>query len=566
MIETWTDGLFNSLIPRTTDPHTVAYYLRLSNMDGDLGRNGKNESNSIENQRHLLEEYHSRCENLGGNPKLKFNPDEFKLPHREYVDDGYTGTNFKRPGFQELLSDCRKGLVSTILVKDLSRLGRNYIEVGDYIEQIFPLLGVRFISINDHFDTGTSIDGTMGLGMAVENLVNTFYVKDIARKARAARQIKWKNGQLTNRGTPLGYVCNSLEEGWVVDEGAAEIVRFIFHEAEKGHGTRMIAETLNEYEIPTPYLYLKSVDRWNGPKTLVVPDDKRLWDSNMVLKILQDESYTGTLLQGKTQSLILGSSRVRRTKDEERYRTENAHEAIVSEETFRKAQRVIHSLTPAEYINERDYALKGVARCGNCRKTMEYSETSRGEYLICGGRRQKKSDCCRERIDYDMVEHTVLVSIRQMGLLCGELLERLEEAEEWTFNFQEAETKIKSLQAQQVREYENYIGGRKSKEQFIKEKSVITAEIADIKEQIADAEVQISHEKEVADELDKVKNAGETLAGKVTEKSSDVVLTRRMVTELIEAVYIYDKEHIEVIFKAEDTIREAIEECGLGVV
>ena len=169
--------------------YRCAVYLRLSRSDGD-----QQESNSIKNQRALLNDY------LGKHPEL----------HKvdEYVDDGYSGTNFNRPAFQKMIVDLKQGDIKVIMVKDLSRLGRDYIGVGDYIEQIFPLMGVRFIAVNNSFDSMKLNNGTPGIEVAVSNLVNNMYSRDIAKKIRAALETNWKNGKATCTNVPFGYVWN----------------------------------------------------------------------------------------------------------------------------------------------------------------------------------------------------------------------------------------------------------------------------------------------------------------------------------------------------------------------
>lgn len=535
------------------DLKKVAYYLRLSRTDGDLGEFDKNESNSIENQRMLLEEYHSRSADLGGNPRMKYRPGEFDLPHLEYVDDGYTGTNFERPGFQALLADCRKGIVSTVLVKDMSRLGRNYIEVGDYVEQIFPLLGIRLIAVNENFDTGASEE--VDFGIAVENLINTIYVKDCAKKARAARRIKWKKGILTSKKAPIGYICNNLKEGWKIDEGGADIVRRIFEEAEKGNTTGAIAEKLNYEGVPTPYVYLKSIGRRNGVRQTIAPDTELLWKASMVWRILRNESYTGTLVQGKQEKVILGGRQVRNVRDEELYKTENAHEPIISEETFRKAQLAIRYSSPMAYKAEKRYALKGIVRCGNCHRVLDLDYGAYGDTMHCQWRGVSKSRCSRENYPYEWVESVVLDSIRQMGILCGSLLEKMEARNEQHTSAADTE-RIKKIKARKIRAYEEYTDGLLSREQFRAEKEKLTSELEEFEKRIADNEAKEEHRKEKIDKLMLVGTAGKAAKELQT-------LTRKMVTEMIRTVYIYDKDHVEVIFKYEDVILEAIKECEL---
>lgn len=534
-------------------PKKVAYYLRLSRVDGDLGEGGKNESNSIENQRMLLEEYHSRSADLGGNPRLKYRQEEFDLPHLEYVDDGYTGTNFNRPGFQALLSDCRKGLVSTILVKDMSRLGRNYIEVGDYVEQIFPLLGIRLIAVNENFDTGAS-EG-IDFSIALQNLINTLYVKDCAKKERAAHRVKWSKGILTSKRTPFGYVCDDLKEGWIIDEGAAEIIRLIFEEAAKGHATSAIAEKLNHEGIPTPCAYLRGVGRWNGPKQTIAPEDKLLWNASMVWRILRNESYMGTLVQGKQETVILGGRQIRNVPDKELYKTENAHEPIISEETFQQAQLAIRYQTQKGYRAERKFALKGIARCGNCRRSMLINYGAYGDTIHCGWRQVRKSGCSEESYSYDWLERVVLVSIQQMGSLCDGLLKKRETGKAKN-TLSAYRDRVKKIKARKIRAYEEYADGLLSREQFISEKDMLSAELEELENKIADIEAKEEHQKEVTDKLMLVKAAGQAARELQT-------LTRKMATEMLKAVYVIDQEHVEVVFKFEDAIQEAIEECEL---
>lgn len=169
-----------------------AFYLRLSMADGDLGKDGKDESNSIENQRELLRCFVETREELAGEEII------------EYVDDGYSGVDFKRPAFRRMIDDAKKGVIDTILVKDLSRLGRDYIGVGDYLEQIFPVLGIRFIAVNSNYDSSKYVGRTMGLDMAVSNLVNALYSRDISKKVKAGIHTRWNQGISTTGRPPYG--------------------------------------------------------------------------------------------------------------------------------------------------------------------------------------------------------------------------------------------------------------------------------------------------------------------------------------------------------------------------
>ena len=223
---------------------TNALYLRLSESDGDLGIDGKDESNSIENQRLLLHSYLEVRKELEGEII-------------EYIDDGYSGTNFDRPAFKRMIEDAKKGKVSVILVKDLSRLGRDYIIAGDYIEQIFPMLGVRFIAVNNGYDTAEQKSVTMSFDVAVNNLINTFYSRDLSKKIKSGNVTKWRRGISTSGHAPYGYDKSKTEKGkYVIDPEAAEIVKLIFEKAADGLKTREIARLLNEMGVLSPWEYL----------------------------------------------------------------------------------------------------------------------------------------------------------------------------------------------------------------------------------------------------------------------------------------------------------------------
>ena len=246
------------------EKYNCATYLRLSRSDGD-----QQESNSIKNQRALLNDY------MGKHPELhKFD---------EYVDDGYSGTNFNRPAFQKMVVDLKQGDIKVIMVKDLSRLGRDYIGVGDYIEQIFPLMGVRFIAVNNSFDSMKLNNGTPGIEVAVSNLVNNMYSRDIAKKIRAALETNWKNGKATCTNVPFGYVWNKKGgQRWEIDPEAAPCVKKVFELALSGRNTTQIAYGMNELNLPTPGLYAKRKNLLMGSNPIIAPDSEMLWNAAIV--------------------------------------------------------------------------------------------------------------------------------------------------------------------------------------------------------------------------------------------------------------------------------------------
>ena len=323
----------------------IAAYQRISRADGDLGKDGKDKSNSIENQKELIQRYISHKESLQN------------LPVMDFVDDGYTGSNFDRPGFQKMMDGVRSGEIDTIIVKDLSRFGRDYIGVGEYMEQIFPLLGVRLISINDNYDSSNYNGTTLGMDLVVSNLVNTMYCRDAGKKLRTANRVKWRKGISTASAAPFGYQFDPNRKGsYIIDPPAAKIVRRIFDLAILGLGTREIAMALNDENAPVPSVYNREHKAY-GKETTYTIAPVILWDSSRVWKILTAYVYTGAMVLGKSQRLISGKKIIRIVPKGQQYITEGTHEAIVSREEFEKAQLVIRNNGHVVVI--RQGALKG---------------------------------------------------------------------------------------------------------------------------------------------------------------------------------------------------------------
>lgn len=209
----------------------IAAYQRISRADGDLGKDGKDKSNSIENQKELILRYISCKESLQN------------VPVMDFVDDGYTGSNFDRPGFQQMMDGVRNGKIDTIIVKDLSRFGRDYIGVGEYMKQIFPLLGVRLIAINDNYDSNNYKGTTLGMDVIVSNLVNTMYCRDAGKKLRTANQVKWRKGITTASAAPFGYQFDPDKKGRIYHRPASSKNRAAyFRPCDSGAGNKRYSD------------------------------------------------------------------------------------------------------------------------------------------------------------------------------------------------------------------------------------------------------------------------------------------------------------------------------------
>ena len=333
-----------------TDVYDADVYLRLSKEDGD-----KEESDSITNQRELILEFLKSREDI--------------RIHEVRVDDGYSGVNFERPAFQQMLEDIKAGKVNCVVTKDLSRFGRNHIEVGKYIEKIFPYLGVRFIAVNDNYDSLTNDTQTNNIIIPFKNLINDAYCRDISIKIRSNLEVKRKRGDFVGPFAPYGYRKSEEDKNKLeIDEEAAEVVRSIFRMYLQGSNAYKIAEKLNKKNILTPMDYKKE----NGSAfyTGFKKNLKSQWTHMHVLRILGNPVYTGTLVQGKeTTPNYKVKKKVKR--DQSKWsQVENTHDAIIPSVDFQNAQEQLQMDTRTGTAKEKIYYLSGIVKCGDCGANM----------------------------------------------------------------------------------------------------------------------------------------------------------------------------------------------------
>lgn len=524
----------------------TAMYLRLSLSDGDMGEDNKDESNSIENQRLLINTY------------LENHPDIFQNTE-EYIDDGYSGTNFKRPEFIRMIEDAKQGKVGTIIVKDLSRLGRDYIECGDYIEQIFPVLGVRFIAINNFFDSDSYGGDNLGFDMAITNLINHLYSRDISKKVRTAMEVKWKQGYTTNGRAPYGYLPNPKEKGrWVVDSETAPVVKLIFELANKGYKVDRIVAELNDRKIPTPGTVFKMNDYWRSDKYMV-PKDERLWEYLMVHRIVRNYVYTGALVMGKRRTVTLGSKAYKNLPKDQWTIVEGVNEAIVSKEEFENAQ-AIFKMMKKSYNSAEEYPLKGKLRCGNCKTSLMKGCRGSGDIFYCNHSRSKgkASKCCKDSYPMQSLETIARGAIRNMiykvKFLKDQVEEQIEREKDEVMEISEIkklQTKVAQLQAEKIREYENYADGNYTREMYIAKKEKLTAQIDALSAQITEQENITKLQNNVMAEIAGIARAGDDYF--------ENGLSKEVVDAFIKTIYVYDPEKVEIVFKCEDEIKNALE-------
>lgn len=378
----------------------TAAYARLSMLEG-TGRQG---TEALQNQKALLLDF------------LKSRAD-LHLQNM-YADNGETGTNFQRPAFQQMMEAVRAGKVNCIVVKDLSRFGRDYVEAGDYLEHIFPFMGVRFISITDGYD---SADATTGdaLKIALKNLVNTIYSRDISRKVGSVLREKQRRGEFIGAFAPYGYLRDPQDKHrLVVNAETAPVVQEIFRRKLAGESIYSIARWLNEVDIPSPFTYLYQREI-SSDKRFAVP---RLWESAVVKSILQNAAYLGHMVQGKDRSEFYAGKPHRRTDPSEWVIVENTHEAIIAQEDFDQVRELIRQSTERhnqqqgkyDYLGYHSNILKGMVFCADCgRRMMHHRQVVRGERVdyryLCtnNAARLKQNSCVNAHISEEQLHETL---------------------------------------------------------------------------------------------------------------------------------------------------------------
>lgn len=369
----------------------IAIYMRLSRDDDKVG-----ESMSIDRQRMILREY---AEEHGG------------VIVGEYIDDGWSGTNFDRPDVQRMLDDAKSGKIDTVIVKDLSRFGRNYIQVGQYIDYIFPACGIRFIALNDNVDTADRSSAAMDM-MPIMNVFNEWHAANTSKKIRAVLEASQRSGKYTNWNYPYGYKAGDDENRTaVIDEQAAAVVRRIYDMRLRGDSARTIARILSDEGIPNPATYYTKLD---GGKS-----DRRcstLWAPKTVRWILSNPVYIGRTVQHKTTRVSYKNHRVVNVPESEWIINENAHEPIVGADVWNKVQETYGGVRGRADKADRVHPLSGLLVCPDCGKKLKLKSTKSGEYcFVCRTYTDLgKKYCSSHHITEKLLESVVLDDIRSL--------------------------------------------------------------------------------------------------------------------------------------------------------
>lgn len=523
----------------------AAIYLRLSSEDGD-----KAESDSIRNQRSLLQDF------VGKHSDITL--------VEEYVDDGYSGANFERPAFQRMMEDVRNHKVNCIIVKDLSRLGRNYIETGRYLEKIFPVLGIRFIAVNDHYDSADTKNEADQIIVPFKNLINDAYCRDISMKIRSQLEIKRKKGQFTGSYASYGYAKDPADKNHlIIDEYAAEIVRFIFNLKIDGYSAERIAAKLNEMGVLTPMEYKRFCGFNYNCGFRSYKEAK--WGASSVLRILKNELYVGTMVQGKTKKINYKVKACREVEPENWIKVAGTHEPIVSIDIFECVQNLMGLDTRTAPKKDSAYIFSGLLQCGDCGQNMVRRAVRKKEkryfYYHCSTFKNGEG-CTSHNISDAKLQKTVLEVIqKQIALLikADAIIEQIENIPQQQFGVKVIESQIKTLnmEVQKYKDlksnlYQDMVDEIITREEYRDIKQTFTRKMEIAEESIRELETKkrrmLSNEMRTEKWMEEFKNC-----------KNIKTLDRRVVVMLIEKIVVYSSDRIEIHFNHADEMKELIE-------
>ena len=514
--------------------------------------------NSITNQRDLIKEY------------LKTKP-EIELVS-EYIDDGYSGVSFDRPAFNSMLDDMRKGNINCIAVKDLSRFGRNYIESGRYIRTLFPLLGVRFIAINDGYDSAEEKSLINDYIIPFKNIINDVYCADISKKIRSQLEIKRKKGDFIGSFVPFGYLKSKDNKNrLVIDETAAEIVRTIFKYKISGMSYQGIADKLNSLSVSSPLEYKQSMGLSCSAALKLNPKAK--WSPNAIQRILSNEVYTGALIQGKTTTPNYKiKNKIIRDKSEW-VRVENAHEAIISKREFELVADLIGRDTRSAPSKITAYPFSGMIFCSKCNQsivrkvTHSKNKTAAYYFYVCTRthKNDKREGCAGIRIQENKFYTAVKLTVKNYikGVLdidhalryIDEIPDKKASVKKLQHQVELKKAEIEKLQSRKLRLYEDYITTKSHITNKIRSDSEITPDEYEIfkknyNSQIDEAETALENlKKEIAELIGQKNQNSYEIIEYFKYHCGFIEISRELIVNLIDKIIIYERGRLEIIFR-----------------
>ncbi|MCD8150522.1 MAG: recombinase family protein [Clostridiales bacterium] len=534
--------------------HTAAY-IRLSMEDS-----GKVNGYSLENQEKLVCDYIKHCQDM----------ELYKL----YVDNGFSGTKFERPAFDEMMQDMKSGKINCIVVKDLSRLGRNYLEAGNYLEQIFPFFRVRFISINDGYDSNSPNMADEALIIPLKNIINEGYARDISVKVTTAVEAKKKQGKYLGKYPPFGYLKDPGDKNHLlVDEEASAVVKRIFTLRDSGMPLGAIAKLLNNEGVPSPmrYFYLKGISK--EEKAL-----RSYWDRTKIKRMLQNPVYLGTLVYGKTQTSFAKGIPRHDLPEEEWKKVYNAHPAIINQKLFDSVQEKPEESKAVYYQNagiNDDYQpvnlFRGLIHCADCgaamkmpkvvRRTESKARKQYAFYECCRRNAIRNYSCPRKTVMKDDLDKTVEEAIRfhiQSFLDAEAVIQNLNhtvaaetKGNEIKVRIREKQRRLAKIRRLGTGIYEDYREGILSETEYLDLRCKYANESEALQREVDELFLK---EEDYSEEY----QAKGTLAEIVKANQNFAVLNREIVETFIADVKVHTDDHLEIVFNFEDEFQHLI--------
>ena len=515
---------------RATDKIT-ALYCRLSVEDTkDEKKNGKEDlSNSIQNQKAMLLQYAR----------------DHRFPHPTFfIDDGYSGVTYERPGFQKMLDEIEAGHVGVVITKDLSRLGRNSALTGLYINYTFPQNDVRYIAINDHFDSinPNSTDSDIA---GIKNWFNEFFAKDTSRKIRAVQKAKGERGERLTVHVPYGYMKNPENpKEWMIDEEAAQVVKKIFTLCMNGRGPSQIADQLEKDKILTPTAYKNK----QGVKTShTEPENPYHWHESTIVNILERKEYIGATVNFKTYTNSIWDKKQRKNPEENRVIFYNTHPAIIEQEVFDKVQE-IRQQRHRRTATGKSSPFSGLVFCADCKQKLYYSTTKyfekRQDFLICSTHRANKDKCSGHYIRAVVLEDLVWNHMKEVisyvtryeVYFRTEMEQKLRLQSEETIRvykkrLAQAEKRIGELDRLFIKIYEDNAKGKLNDDRFAMMSKTYEDEQAQLKVEIVNLQKEIEVQERQIENL-------EQFIQRARRYTDLTELTPYALRELVKAVYV----------------------------
>lgn len=535
-----TGNTFTTSPIKETDTGITALYCRLSQDDGNVG-----DSDSIINQKKILAEYAER---------------NGYTPYQFYIDDGFSGTNFERPQFKQMIEDAKKGTVKRIICKDLSRFGRDYIKVGLYTEFIFPDKDIHFIAVNDDVDSNVQKDNDLA---PFKNLFNEWYARDTSKKIKAVKKAKGLAGEHMSCVAPYGYHKNpDNPKEWLIDEESAEVVREIFRLCVDGYGPRRIANILTERKIliPSAYALEKGYAVRNN-----IPKNPCQWSSTVVVDVLERMDYLGHTVNFKTHRKSYKQKKKIENDKSEWKIFENTHEPIIDKSTFDIVQKIRANRKRPTKMGEMPM-FSGILYCADCGKKLSFHRRANDpdpkHNFVCSNYRSDTHNCSMHYIRNVVVEQLVLENLREVVsyvkayedefvqmVMDADIKQKSKELAKKKRVLSDKEKRYTQLDGLFQRIYEDNVSGKLSDERFVKLSQGYEAEQKDLQSEIEALRMELSQEKQQSVNV-------KSFLSTVKKYTEIPELTSEIVHEFIDRIIVHEadkssgkrKQEIEIIY------------------